>query len=169
MTRLANMVGSSLARPVRREAHLPDYRARRPDPGDAERGSISVFAVVVTLALIVVLGLVVDGGAKVHALQAAQATAREAARAGGQAVHAGVAVAGDGAVVDPAPARSAATAYLAAAGLPGTVTIEGGTRLRVEVTATYEPIFLGIVGIGTQSVHAQAGARLVRVIGGTEQ
>jgi len=134
-----------------------------------ERGSISLFAVVLAVAMIVVIGLVVDGGAKIHAQQHAQAVAREAARAGGQAVLGPVVVRGEEAVVDPYTARAAAQDYLAAAGLPGTVTVTGGTRLHVQVTASYEPVFLSIVGIGTQQVSGQADARLVRAIGGIEQ
>lgn len=141
----------------------------RPRATDMERGSVSLFAVVLTVAMIVVIGLVVDGGAKLHAQQHAQSVAREAARAGGQAVTAAVAIRGDGAEADPYTARAAAQDYLTASGLPGTVTITGGTRLRVEATATYEPVFLGIVGAGTQTVTAHAEARLVRAVGGTER
>lgn len=136
---------------------------------DPQRGSISLFAVVLTVALIVVIGLVVDGGAMIHAQQHAHSVAREAARAGGQAVATGVAVRGGGAAADPYTARAAAQAHLSAAGLPGTVTITGGTRLHVQTTTTYEPIFLSIVGVGTQTVTARAEARLVRALGGTER
>ena len=144
----------------------PHHRTR---DSARERGSISLFAVVLTVAMIVVIGLVVDGGAKIHAQQRAQSVAREAARAGGQAVTAAVAIRGDGAQADPYAARAAAQDYLAAAGLPGTVTVTGGTRLHVEASASYEPVFLSIVGVGTQHVTAHAEARLVRAVGGTER
>lgn len=142
-------------------AHPPERRD--------ERGSVSLFAVVLAVAMIVVIGLVVDGGAKVHAQQYARAVAREAARAGGQAVAGPQAVLGQDPVVDPYTARAAAQAYLDAAGLPGTVTVTGGTHLHVEATAEYTPVFLSIVGAGTQHVTGQADARLVRAIGGIEQ
>lgn len=142
---------------------------RRAGDPDRERGSISLFAVVTAVAMLVVIGLVVDGGGTLHARQHAQAVAREAARAGGQAVTAAVAVRGDGAAADPYAARAAAQAYLDASGLTGTVTVTGGNRLRVEATATYEPVFLGIVGAGTQTVTAHAEARLVRAVGGIER
>jgi hypothetical protein len=130
---------------------------------------VSLFAVVAALAAFVVIGLVVDGGAKIHAQQHAQAVAREAARTGGQALDAPAAILGARAVVDPYAAKSAAQEYLAASGLPGSVTVAGGTRLVVQTTATYDPVFLSIVGIGTQHVTGHAEARLVRAIGGTEQ
>lgn len=135
----------------------------------AERGSISLFAAVAALAVFLVIGLVVDGGAKIHALQHAHAVAREAARAGGQAVTGPQVVLGQDAAVDPYAARAAAQAYLSAAGLPGTVTVTGGTRLHVQTTATYDPVFLSMIGIGTQQVSGSAEARLVRAIGGIEQ
>lgn len=136
---------------------------------ERERGAISLFAAVLAVAMILVIGLVVDGGAKIHAQAHAQAVAREAARAGGQAVSVAVAVRGDGARVDPEAARTAALDHLAGAGVPGTVTITGGTLLVVETTATYDPVFLSIAGLGTQTVTGHAEARLVRAVGGTER
>ena len=53
---------------------------------DDDRGSLSLFVVVVFVALLVTIGLVVDGGGKIRALQRADAVAAQAARAGGQAI-----------------------------------------------------------------------------------
>ncbi len=132
----------------------------------SERGSISLFAVVVTVGLIVVIGLVVDGGGKIHAQQRAQTAAREAARAGGQAIVAGTAIRGQGAVVDTSAARIAAQNYLTAAGVTGTVSIQGGTTVVVRTTETYQPTFLGIVGIGTQTVTGESEAQIMRTLNG---
>ena len=52
-----------------------------PFEGD-QAGSVTLFGVVAGLALLVLVGLVVDGGAKVRAVQRADAIAAEAARAG---------------------------------------------------------------------------------------
>lgn len=135
-------------------------------PDERDRGSLSLFAVVVTVALIVVIGLVVDGGGKVQAQQRAQEAARQAARAGGQAIQASTAIRGQGATTDSGAARSAAESYLTSAGVAGTVSIQGGTTIIVNSTESYTPIFLSIIGVGPQSVHGHSEARIVRVVGG---
>lgn len=134
-----------------------------------DRGSVSLFAVVATVALIVIIGLVVDGGGKIQAQQRAQEAAREAARAGGQAIQAAAAVRGQGATVDNGAARSAAESYLTLANVAGTVSIQGGTTIVVDSTESYTPIFLSIIGIGPQSVRGHSEARIVRAVGGAEQ
>jgi Flp pilus assembly protein TadG len=131
-----------------------------------DRGSVSLFAVVVTIGLIVVIGLVVDGGGKIHAQQRAQAAAREAARAGGQAIVPGTAIRGLGAVVDTGPARVAAQNYLTAADVAGSVSIQGGDRIVVRTSETYQPTFLSIVGVGTQTVTGSAEAQIMRTLNG---
>lgn len=133
---------------------------------DDDRGSLSLFVVVVFVALLVTIGLVVDGGGKIRALQRADAVAAEAARTGGQAIVASTAVRGRGAVTDPAAARAAAQAYLASADVPGTVTIVGGTQLRVQTSITYQPVFLGMVGVGTLTSTGDAEVRLAQVLNG---
>jgi hypothetical protein len=140
---------------------------RPPDRGD--RGSLSLFAVVATVALIVIIGLVVDGGGKVQAQQRAQEAARQAARAGGQAIQASTAVRGQGATADNGAARSAAESYLISAGVAGTVSIQGGTTIIVNSTESYTPIFLSIIGVGPQSVSGHSEARIVRAVGGVAQ
>ena len=142
---------------------LSSIRRRLPDD---DRGSLSLVIIVVFIALLVTIGLVVDGGGKIRALQRADSVAAQAARAGGQAIVASTAVRGQGAVTDPAQARSAAQAFLASADVPGTVTIIGGTDLRVTTSITYEPVFLGIVGIGTQTSTGEAEVRLAQVLNG---
>lgn len=132
----------------------------------SDRGSISLFAVVITVGLIVVIGLVVDGGGKIHAQQRAQTAAREAARAGGQAIVAGTAIRGQGAVVDTSAARTAAQNYLTAAGVAGTVSIQGGNTVVVRTSETYQPTFLSIVGVGTQTVTGQSDAEIMRTLNG---
>ena len=76
-----------------------------------ERGAISVFLAVLVPGLLLIIGLAVDGGAKVAATQRANAIADEAARAGGQALDVSAALAGQ-VRVDPAAAVAAAQDYL---------------------------------------------------------
>lgn len=142
---------------------------RRVVPPRDERGSTALFYVVIVFALFATIGLVVDGGGKIRALQQADSVAYEAARAGGQAVQGPEAVQGNGATIDAGKARSAAQSYLSAAGVRGSVDIVDGTRLRVTTTTHYEPIFLGLIGAGnTMTTHGTAEVRLVQGIGGQE-
>ena len=131
-------------------------RARRDD----DRGAITLFVVVFTVALLAAVGLVVDGGGKVRALQRADEAAREAARAGSQMLDVPSAVRGDGVRINPAGAARAARAYLDAAGVDGTVTVEGNA-VRVSTSVTYEPVFLSVAGVGPMTVTGTASARPV--------
>jgi len=137
-----------------------------PQREDTERGSISVFFVVVTVALLVIIGLVVDGGGQIRNLQRADTTAQEAARAAGQAINPSVALRGDGGQVQAGLAQAAAQNYLASAGVSGTVTVTGGTTIHVHTTTTHTPVFLGIIGVGPLSASGDADVRLVRELGG---
>lgn len=146
----------------------PHWRPGRPlGPGERDRGSVSVFFVVVALALLIAVGLVVDGGGKIRALQRADAAAAEAARAGGQAITAAP-VRGEQPQLAAAVARSAAAAHLAAAGVAGTATVTGGTRLQVRTSTTYTPVFLSVIGVGAMTTTGYAEARLVRGLDGEQ-
>jgi|tagenome__1003787_1003787.scaffolds.fasta_scaffold20861075_1 Flp pilus assembly protein TadG len=134
-------------------------RRIRPRPDD-DRGAIALFFVVFTVALLAAVGLVVDGGGKVRALQRADEAAREAARAGSQMLDVPAAVRGDGVSIDPGAAARAARAYLDAAGVDGTVTVEGNA-VQVSTSVTYQPVFLGAAGVGPLTVTATASARPV--------
>lgn len=133
---------------------------------DSDRGSVSLLFVTVTVALLLIIGLVVDGGAQIRNRQHADTTAQEAARAAGQAVNPAAAIAGDGAQVQLGAGKAAAQQYLTAAGVGGTVTTTGGTTVHVHTTTTYSPAFLGIIGIGSLTASGDADARVVRQLGG---
>lgn len=134
-----------------------------------ERGSISIWLVTTGFAMIVLVGLAVDLGGQVHAQQHARAVADQAARTGGQQLDAAVAVRGEGAVTDTHLARQAATAYLTASGLIGTVAVTGGTTVTVNVRDTYPTTFLGIIGITSMTVTGHGQARITRSVEGVEQ
>ena len=68
-----------------------------------------------------------------------------------------------------AAARNAAQDYLSAAGVNGTVSITDGTTITVNVTDTYRPKFLSIIGLGGLPVTGEASARLIRTVAGSEQ
>ncbi len=142
---------------------------QQPTSRHGERGSISIWLVTTGFAMIVLVGLAVDLGGQVHAQQRARAVADQAARTGGQQLDAAVAVRGDGAVTDTHLARQAATAYLTAAGLTGTVAVTGGTTVTVNVSDTYPTTFLGIIGISSMTVTGHGQARITRSVEGVEQ
>ena len=130
--------------------------------GDEEAGMVTAFVVIFTLALLVMAGLVLDGGlalaAKVQAIDAAQA----AARAGAQAIDIPTYRATGQITLDPGQAVADAQGFLAAAGERGTVTVAGET-VDVTVTITQPTQILSVVGVdqltvtGAGSATAQQG------------
>ncbi|MFI1768950.1 TadE/TadG family type IV pilus assembly protein [Streptomyces sp. NPDC020800] len=124
-----------------------------------DRGGVTVFVAVCVIALIGIIGLVVDGGGKLRATERADYIAGEAARAGGQAIDPAQAISGKAIVVDPQDATAAAQAYLSSAGATGTVSVSADRKtLTVTVTGSCDTAFLSAVGIGSLSVtgHGQA-------------
>lgn len=135
----------------------------------AERGSVGVFVIVIAASFLIMVGLAVDVSGHLHAMQEARATAREAARVGGQQVQTPTGVRGLGAVADPGQAAAAAEAYLASAGVAGSASVTGPASISVDVTSVYPTTFLSIVGVGTLSATGTAEARITRSVGGVEQ
>jgi hypothetical protein len=130
--------------------------------GDTESGMVTAFVVIFTLALLLMAGLVLDGGlalaAKVQAIDDAQA----AARAGAQAIDIPTYRASGQITLDPAQATADAQHYLAAAGHTGTVAVNG-EQVTVTVTITQATQILSLAGIdhltetGTGSATAEQG------------
>ena len=138
--------------------------------GSTDSGSVSVFVAVAAFAVLVLTGLVVDGSGKIRALQRADATAQEAARAGGQVLALPEAVRGQSSRVQATAAAAAARSYLRDAGVDGQVAVlDGGQGLRVTTSLTYQPTFLSLIGIHALGVTGHADARLVRGAGKQEQ
>lgn len=133
-----------------------------------ERGSGTVVGVLLVLILAMLVAFVVDVSGQVRTKQHAQASAVQAARAGGQAVQAQGAMDGSGAVVDLQAAVVAAQDALAAQGVTGTVRIEGDSTLVVDVEDQYDTKMLSAVGVGSISAKGHAESRLVRVVEGDE-
>jgi hypothetical protein len=124
-----------------------------------ERGSVTVFVVGVTVALIVLAGLVFDGGAILAGHREADAEAEGAARAGAEAV-ASTAREGRSLGIDPGAAVAAVDRYLGAYGHRGTVTVVGD-RVTVTVNFTVPMQVLTIVGITHRAVTGIASATAV--------
>jgi hypothetical protein len=122
-----------------------------------DEGSMSLFVVVVVVALLMAIGLVVDGGGKIRALERADETAREAARAGSQMLDIPAAVRGERVGVEPGAAARAARSYLDAAGVEGSVSV-AGMVVTVSTRVVYQPVFLGFAGVGPIAVTGEASA-----------
>ncbi|MFF3326948.1 TadE/TadG family type IV pilus assembly protein [Streptomyces sp. NPDC002889] len=132
-----------------------------------DRGSMSVFFALSTLAILMVMGLLVDGGGALNAANRATSLAQEAARTAGQQLDPAQAIEGTAITIDPDAAVGAAQDYLAAANVQGTVEItDGGQSLTVTVTDTYDTFFAQFVGKGTINVTGTAKAQLQTQTGG---
>lgn len=131
-------------------------------PERADRGGVTVFVAICVLGLIGIIGVAVDGGAKMAATERADYVAGEAARAGGQAIDPAKAVTGKAIVTDPQDAAAAAQAYLRSAGASGTVSVSGdGKNVTVTVNGSSDTTFLSAVGIGSLPVTGHATATLL--------
>lgn len=117
-------------------------------------GGMSLMLLGVAVALVLTMGLVVDGGAKARALDHVGAIASEAARAVAATYRPG------DVAIDPAAADAAAHDYLDAAGADGTITVTG---LAVTVTAriSQPTVFLSLIDIDQFSVAGTGDAHVV--------
>lgn len=133
----------------------------------SEDGSVTVFVVGLTLALMMVAGLVFDGGRILAARRQAHDLADNAARAAAQAVDLDALRSGAPVELDPLAAQVAAEDYLAATGHTGTVLVSADS-VEVTVTITTPMVLLQIAGVSERTVTASGQARLVRGITGPE-
>lgn len=117
---------------------------------------VTVFTALAALALLLMVGLVVDGAGRMRALGRADRIAAEAARAGAEVAD----TRGPRLVLDRPAARAAAASYLRAAGVTGTVTVTGPRTVAVVVTVTGTDVILGLVGSGTYAVTGSGQATL---------
>lgn len=114
-----------------------------------DRGSVSGFVVVITIAVLACAGLVVDGARVVSAKLDAADHAENAARAGAQEV-----VARDGVItLDVVRARESAQAYLSGTGVGATLVVTPA-RITVTVSRTVEMTLLSLVGVSVKTVSA---------------
>ena len=129
-------------------------RLRNRGGESGEGGGISFLMLGTAVALLMVLGLVLDGSAKAHALDRANELAYEAARAGLQTVNPSAST------VDAAAVDTAVTTYLTAHGVSGTAEV-ADQQVVVEVTITEPTKMLSMVGIDSMTVTGHGTANLV--------
>lgn len=132
-----------------------------PAPRRGERGSVTLYGLVLAIGMMALVGLVLDGGAKLRAARQATGIAEEAARAA--AGHADLPAAYTRGIyrVDPQAALQAARDYLAAAGQHGTVRVTGPATIEVTVRIEQPATMLSLIGIDSLSVQETAQAHLV--------
>lgn len=126
-----------------------------------DRGSVTVWAISATVACMLLLGLVLDGGTMLRARSDAFSLAAAAARAGAQQLDADAAVQGQS-VVDPAAAEQTALEYLAARGATGTVAVTAET-ITVTVTSDARLQLLSLAGADTAHFTATSTVNVVKV------
>lgn len=135
-----------------------------------ERGAAaSVWMSLLVMVMAMTIGISVDLTGLVNAKQRTFDLAQQAARTAANQVEAAQAMRGQVPVVDVAAARTAAAGYLNAAGVRGTVSVTGPRSLHVHVTASYQPKFLGSIGVGPRQVAGDADVTLTRVVGGVQR
>ena len=112
------------------------------------------------MSLLLLAGLVYDGGLTLAAHSEAFNEAAAAARAGAQAM-ASSTRAGGTVQVEPAKGIAAAQRYLAAVGHPGTVNVSGDV-VEVRVSFPYRTVILGVAGLNDITVTGIGRARAER-------
>jgi hypothetical protein len=128
--------------------------------------AVTLFAVTLTAAMVLVCGLVVDGGAVLSARREAAAVAAEAARAGAQQLDLASARTGV-ATLDPSAARTAAESFASSAGFPAvTVAVDCDAvacrAVHVIVTGTAHLRILSAFGLHDPTVTGHGIARVAR-------
>ncbi|QKW22840.1 hypothetical protein HUT16_30450 [Kitasatospora sp. NA04385] len=122
---------------------------------------------ITAVSLVAVVGLVLDFGGQLRAVERADAVAQEAARVAGQQLDIDRLRSGGGYQVDPAQATSAARAYLASQGVSGDVDFPKYpdlSEISVTTSTTYRTALLGAVGITSLSVQGHGKATLLHGI-----
>jgi hypothetical protein len=138
---------------------------RKPSRLRRDDGQVTAFVVVMAAALVLMIGLVLDGGLTLAARERALGQAQEAARAGAQAINLAVYRQDGDLVLNPAQAGADARAYLDRIGATGTVTATAG-QVTVTVTAVQDMQILSAAGLHSITIHATASAVPERGVNG---
>jgi hypothetical protein len=133
------------------------WRTQRQNWWRADDGRATAFVVVLTVGILALAGLTLDGGLALSAKVKANGQAEAAARAGAQAIDLSAYRSTGTLQLVPVQAVADAQSYLAAVGASGTVTVSGDT-VTVTVTASQNTQLLGMVGISSLTVHGSGSA-----------
>lgn len=127
----------------------------------SDGGQVTVFVVLISVAVLMFGGLVLDGGLALAAKVRALGEAQEAARQGAQALDLTAYRANGTLRLLPAQARDLAARHVAATGDTGTV-VATPNEVTVTVTARSSTQLLRVVGIHSLMVSASGSAHPVR-------
>jgi len=122
-----------------------------------ERGAVLVAGLLLTLALLIVLGAAVDIGRAFIERRELVSLADQAALSGSQSVDLAALHTGR-LVLDPSEARASATAVLASEPDVRAHATAGPASVSVEVTRKIPTVLLRLVGLSTLTVKARATA-----------
>jgi Flp pilus assembly protein TadG len=127
----------------------PAVRGRRAQlRGQAEAGFVSLYVVVITVGLLAMAGLVIDGGNALAAREQATDVAQQAARAGADALSPeSLRGSPTRLTASPAAAQAAANRVLDTAGVTGTVSVDGAD-VSVAVVVHKDTTILSAFGVG---------------------
>lgn len=134
----------------------------------AEAGQVTAFVTVVTMALVLATGLVVDGGRLIEAKRRVNNRAERAARAGARALSIEALRSTGNQVIDEGRARTAVRGFLGQVGSEGNVVSVTDDSVTVEVTAPTSLLILGVAGLADQTVTGTGTARNVRGVTAAE-
>lgn len=123
-----------------------------------ERGVVGLYVAVVFTAVLLIAGLLVDGGAIRTGRREAGDVAARAARAGAQEIDVDLLMSTGVVELDPASASAAARSFLGAAGWAGSVEV-GARTVTVSVQRSVPMRLLSMVGVADKTVIATRTAR----------
>jgi len=129
----------------------------------SEQGSVTVFVTIITVALIFMAGLVVDGGQILNARRQATNIAESAARAGAQQLDETAARRDGITILNQQQAARRARVYLASSGRTGSVATTSVT-VTVTVRLVQPLLILGLGGLGDVTVTGTGTATPIRGI-----
>ena len=129
-------------------------------PQPRDRGTISMFTVLFTLVVMLLGGLVVDGGTAIHARQRAYDIAEQAARAGADDIDENTLRNTGKAQVDTATACGKVSDLVAAYGgqVTGFSCDPQAGQVTVTVHINVSTTLLGMIGFNTFNMQGQASA-----------
>ena len=131
-----------------------------------EQGTVTVFVVSMTTALLLVAGLVFDGGRMIAARREADAVAAAAARAGAQGLDEAGVRQTDGAPLNASDVARRVERYLGRTNYSGVARVSGDT-VTVEGHRTQTLAILSLAGIASSESTGTGSARAVRAVGET--
>lgn len=131
-----------------------------------ERGTVTVFVVSMTTALLLVAGLVFDGGRMIAARREADAVAAAAARAGAQGLDEAGLRQSDGVPLNASDVVRRVEGYLGRTNYSGGASVSGDT-VTVKVHRTQTLAILSLAGLASSDITGTGSARAVRAVGET--